>query len=861
MIAFDQPLFAIAKQLQWNNPDAYGEAKFVIMFGGLHIKLAILKVLGCWLDESGWNQVLVDANVASSGTAESFLSVSHITKTRRAHQVTMCALYILLRRAFNDSGEDNRPTDVADNFTEWCEKREAESPLFKFWFLTLQLQISLCLFVRSLRKGDFKLYISVLTHIIPWFFAMDRINYSRWLPIHLRDMTMLHETHPEIADEFQRGNFVIRKSDRPFSSMPIDQAHEQNNALVKGEGGAVGLTENPSALRRWMVAGPEMARMVSEFEQLSDNPRKSDPRHHEDHHSFQVSFTQDVANCVVAFEERQNPFADETGDLIRLHTKEVLPVSVVKTVKEIEEVGSRSFESYVQNRLASRNEQILKPIKKLKLPLMNTRPPTVSKTKNKLSALRSDCNLFSRLYVGCETRGADLDEFFRHENQTWPPSLSECGVIRKGCKSDIVSCFEEPSQSEDEPSSVNVILLDAAVIVNMLRPGEGAKTFGDYAEKTFSPYVKSQLTRAPRVDLVWDVYKSNSLKAHTRQTRGSGTTTRVARNTPLPRQWQKFLRSDENKTQLFSFLADEVLTLNINLGTVVTTCGSEARSNKVNISLDRVSPCSHEEADTRLILHVFSAIESGKSRLLVKTVDSDVLVLCIATASKHPSVKLWVEYGTGKNLRFVSAHGISATLGPEAAAALLGFHSFTGCDTVSAFATRGKKTAWKTWKSYPDITQSFIFLSTPMQELRREDLERLERFVILMYDRTSPLSDVNSTRRQLFTQKGRVLEAMPPTQDALRQHILRAAYQAGHCWGQAELKDPVLPSPGDWGWCLQDSTWKPLWMTIPDATESCMELQKCGCSKEHCGGKCKCVRDRKPCTALCKCQAKCESEY
>jgi len=53
---------------------------------------------------------------------------------------------------------------------------------------------------------------------------------------------------------------------------------------------------------------------------------------------------------VVAFEERQNPFADETGDLIRLHTKEVLPVSVVKTVKEIEEVGSRSFESYVQNR-------------------------------------------------------------------------------------------------------------------------------------------------------------------------------------------------------------------------------------------------------------------------------------------------------------------------------------------------------------------------------------------------------------------------------------------------------------------------------------------------------------------------------
>lgn len=44
-----------------------------------------------------------------------------------------------------------------------------------------------------------------------------------------------------------------------FSALAIDHAHEQNNASVKGDGGAVGLTENPSALRRWMVSGPEMA--------------------------------------------------------------------------------------------------------------------------------------------------------------------------------------------------------------------------------------------------------------------------------------------------------------------------------------------------------------------------------------------------------------------------------------------------------------------------------------------------------------------------------------------------------------------------------------------------------------------------
>lgn len=58
----------------------------------------------------------------------------------------------------------------------------------------------------------------------------------------------------------------MHKMKKLFSSVALDQAHEQVNAVVKGEGGAVGLTENPSALRRWMIAGPEVARMVQEFE-------------------------------------------------------------------------------------------------------------------------------------------------------------------------------------------------------------------------------------------------------------------------------------------------------------------------------------------------------------------------------------------------------------------------------------------------------------------------------------------------------------------------------------------------------------------------------------------------------------------
>lgn len=88
----------------------------------------------------------------------------------------------------------------------------------------------------------------------PWFFALDHHHYARWVPVHLRDMESLPES---IREEFIiNGHWVVRKTRNRFSAMPIDQAHEQNNELVKGTGGAVGLTENPSAFRRWMLAGP-----------------------------------------------------------------------------------------------------------------------------------------------------------------------------------------------------------------------------------------------------------------------------------------------------------------------------------------------------------------------------------------------------------------------------------------------------------------------------------------------------------------------------------------------------------------------------------------------------------------------------
>ena len=52
VIAMDQPLFALAKQIQWKYPDTHGDDKLLIMFAGLHIEQEILRIIGKWLDKS-----------------------------------------------------------------------------------------------------------------------------------------------------------------------------------------------------------------------------------------------------------------------------------------------------------------------------------------------------------------------------------------------------------------------------------------------------------------------------------------------------------------------------------------------------------------------------------------------------------------------------------------------------------------------------------------------------------------------------------------------------------------------------------------------------------------------------------------
>ena len=361
-------------------------------------------------------------------------------RIRHAHQITSSALSIMLRTAYDAYClNPSEPLPVDD----WCVKQVEASPQFHYWYMVMHLECHMLVFVRSIREGNFPLYITALRALAPWFFALDHTYYSRWVPVHIRDMTTMHERLPDVAKEFYRGSFVVHK---PFSAIAIDHAHEQNNAVVKGDGGAIGLTQNPRALLRWMVAGPEIVRTIDGFETacLDNHIGRDNGRRHEHTMAVQVTFASDVQALVEVIEDLGNPFMEESGDLLVLDTRDIADPAVVATVRGIEKNGHDQYDSFATDRLVEPTSPVSDTISKNTMPLFNrSSKRTSSKATQMITSLKSDCALFSRVYIACQTRDGDLDNFFKHENQAYPASLSQLGKLRFGTKASLTDCLEK----------------------------------------------------------------------------------------------------------------------------------------------------------------------------------------------------------------------------------------------------------------------------------------------------------------------------------------------------------------------------------------------------------------------------------
>lgn len=181
--------------------------------------------------------------------------------------------------------------------------------------------------------------------------------------------------------------------------------------------------------------------------------------------------------------------------------------------------------------------------------------------------------------------------------------------------------------------------------------------------------------------------------------------------------------------------------------------------------------CNHEEADTRIVVHVRDALHTADT-VLVRTVDTDVVVILVGKFYDlkviNPDLDIWVAFGMGRNYKFLSINKVCKSLGEQKSRGLPVFHAFSGCDTTSAFNGKGKRSAWQAWSICNElVTPSFAFFSAhPFHQLEIDSphFHNLERLAVVMYDKSSPVAFINEARMDLFCKHKRAIEHLPPTQ-------------------------------------------------------------------------------------------------
>jgi hypothetical protein len=183
-------------------------------------------------------------------------------------------------------------------------------------------------------------------------------------------------------------------------------------------------------------------------------------------------------------------------------------------------------------------------------------------------------------------------------------------------------------------------------------------------------------------------------------------------------KFKMFLNLSENKRSLLKFLSNYLLEHSGNhlkeQEVLIIAGGFEDRNLCFSVNQDSVISelkhlkSNHDEADTRLILHVLHEYQIlHLNRILVKSVDTDVLILLIYYYSEYIKATdlkerfLFMELGHGNKKRVISISEIVQTLGNQICKCLPAMHVLTGCDTTNALFKIGKKTAYEhtSWRS------------------------------------------------------------------------------------------------------------------------------------------------------------------
>ena len=212
---------------------------------------------------------------------------------------------------------------------------------------------------------------------------------------------------------------------------------------------------------------------------------------------------------------------------------------------------------------------------------------------------------------------ADIDAFFKHENQRESPSFSDRGKLRQGTKSDSIACLPGmPAPGRCKAvKEATVVILDMAAVIHIIKP-QRVRIFGVYNHMQLLPYMQSQMTdNTSRVDAIWDTHKEASLKL---QTHAKRVRLQVVEYESQPRylspsesNGRSSSKDNQNKDELFQFIGQELQRSTVDSTYHLLAIKADIVLSNKATDITALSPCQQEEADSRMMLHLRHAAMQG----------------------------------------------------------------------------------------------------------------------------------------------------------------------------------------------------------------------------------------------------------
>ena len=417
---------------------------------------------------------------------------------------------------------------------------------------------------------------------------------------------------------------------------------------------------------------------------------------------------------------------------------------MINSVKNIIPSGRLQYTNYHEKRvkapLAERTPWT-DPIPMNKLSIIEIKEYS-AQNASPLAIMKDEKTKITQLLLAANCGRKIEKDVFSHASSPYPPTICQKGIMFHGNKADIVPLLESevPGKIETCPQ-VDSQVLDGPAMIHRLAPTTSV-TLYDYIHDKVIKYLLGLLLNVNRLDIVWDIYRPDSLKKSIRVRRGSGIPRKVFLQMKMPTNFPGFLRVDSNKQDLFELIALEIKDLKLPEGKIICSsfkdtvvCSPEATVT--------MGTCLHEEADTRIFIHVADQVTHGYTNVLIRTSDSDVVVIAVSLYNQICGIKdLWIAYGSYPNLRYIPIHEISLQMGTVRTKGIAVFHAYSGSDYTSSFWKKGKKSAWDAWLAFPEVSTAFSFLSQCPENIPETIFDLLKKFVCQMYNYLRHLTKV-----------------------------------------------------------------------------------------------------------------------